>query len=70
MSLESIVGIIVFAVVNFLFLLALSFILWMAVDAAKGDKYWWMVLILGVPLVGSIVYFFVEKKHDYFKIKS
>ncbi len=70
MSLESIVGVLVFAVVNFLFLLGLSFIFWMAVDAAKGDKYWWVVLILGVPLIGGIVYFFVEKKHDYLKIKS
>lgn len=65
MSLEAVVGVLVFAVANFLFLLAVSFIIWMAVDAAKGDKYWWIVLVIGVPLIGATVYFFVEKKHEY-----
>ena len=70
MPLESIVGVVVFAIANLLFLLMLFFMLWMAVDAAKGDKYWWIVLILGVPLVGSIVYYFVEKKRDYSRIEE
>jgi hypothetical protein len=69
MSLEALVGVLVFAILNFLFLLILSFMVWMAVDAAKGDKYWWIVLILGLPLIGGVVYFFVEKKHDYSKIE-
>ncbi len=48
--------------------MALSFILWMAVDAGKNDKFWWMVVIVGVPGIGAVVYFFVEKKGDYFKL--
>lgn len=67
-SLLSVVGILVFAIANLLFLLALSFIFWMAVDAAKSDKYWWVVFVIGMPLVGGIVYYFVEKKHDYMKL--
>jgi hypothetical protein len=64
------VGVLVFAVTNFIFLLILSFIFWMAVDAAKEDKYWWVVFILGIPVIGGIVYMFVEKKHDYLKLSK
>ena len=48
--------------------LVLSFILWMAVDAAVRNKYLWIVLILGLPLVGSLIYLFIEKKEAYYKI--
>lgn len=51
-----------------LYIMVLSFILWMAVDAGKNDKFWWMVVIVGVPGIGAAVYFFVEKKGDYFKL--
>lgn len=45
-----------------------SFIIWMAVDAAKADKFWWLVLIVGVPIVGATVYYFTEKRHDYARL--
>lgn len=48
----------------------LSFIIWMAVDAAKQDRFWWMVLIIGVPIVGAGAYYFTEKKHEYAKVGS
>lgn len=47
------------------YVLAISFTAWMAVDAAKQDRFLWLVLIVGVPLIGPVVYFFVEKKHEY-----
>jgi uncharacterized membrane protein YeiB len=42
-----------------------AFILWMAVDAGKQDRFWWVVLILGIPVIGAFVYYFTEKKHEY-----
>ncbi len=56
------------ALVILFYVLAASFVLWMLVDAAKQDKIWWVVLIVGVPIIGAIVYFFTEKKHEYAKI--
>lgn len=50
------------------YVLGISFMLWMVVDAAKNDKFWWIVLIVALPVVGAIVYYFVEKHHDYAKI--
>ena len=70
MSLVIFIGVLIFAIANIIGLLGISFILWMAVDAAKTDKYWWIVLIVGVPLIGAIIYFFVEKKHEYAKISN
>jgi predicted membrane channel-forming protein YqfA (hemolysin III family) len=52
----------------FIYVIAISFIMWMAIDAGKNDKFWWIVLIIGLPLVGAILYYFTEKKHDYAKI--
>ena len=49
------------------YLLFFSFTLWMAVDAGKQDRFGWVVLILGVPVIGSAVYYFTEKKHEYAK---
>lgn len=68
MTTTLLIGFIVFAIINALFLLGISFMLWMAVDAARGDKFWWIVLILGLPFAGSFIYFFVEKKRDYLKV--
>lgn len=70
MSLAIFIGVLIFAVVNVIGILGISFILWMAVDAAKADKYWWIVLIVGIPLIGGIIYYFVEKKHEYAKISN
>ncbi|MDQ5962477.1 MAG: hypothetical protein QG653_284 [Patescibacteria group bacterium] len=47
------------------YVVAFSFLFWMAVDAAKQDKIFWLLIIVGLPLVGSIIYYFVEKKKDY-----
>lgn len=61
------VSILTAAVILF-YVLAASFVLWMLVDAAKQDKIWWIILIVGVPVIGAAVYYFTEKKHDYAKI--
>jgi NADH:ubiquinone oxidoreductase subunit 6 (subunit J) len=50
------------------YIVSLSFMLWMIVDAAKQDKYIWLAIMVALPVVGSIVYFFVEKEHEYEKI--
>jgi uncharacterized membrane protein YeiB len=52
------------------YVLCISFMLWMVVDAAKNDKFWWIVLIVALPLVGAVVYYFVEKHHDYAKLPA
>lgn len=50
---------------SYVFLIA--FTLWMAIDAGKQDRFWWMVLIIGIPFVGGFAYYFTEKKHEYAK---
>ena len=50
------------------YILVAAFVLWMLVDAGKQDKFWWVVIILGLPVVGAIGYFFLEKERDYAKI--
>ena len=57
-------GLLLVAVYLF-YIVPASFIIWMAVDAAKQDKFFWLIIIVGIPLVGSVVYYFVEKKKDY-----
>ncbi len=52
------------------YLLFFSFILWMAVDAAKQDRFFWVVVVLGVPFIGAVAYYFTEKKHDYAHAES
>ncbi len=52
------------------YLFFFSFTLWMMVDAAKQDRFWWVVVILGVPFIGSITYYLTEKKHEYAKAPS
>ena len=49
------------------YIMFFAFTLWMVVDAGKQDRFWWMVLIIGIPFIGSGVYFFTEKKHEYAK---
>jgi hypothetical protein len=48
-----------------LYVLVFSFTTWMAVDAGKQDRFLWVLIILGLPVVGPVIYFFVEKKHEY-----
>ena len=52
------------------YLLFFAFTLWMAVDAAKQDSFWWVVIVLGIPVAGSLAYYFTEKKHEYAKAPS
>lgn len=51
-----------------MYVIVASFIMWMAIDAGKKDNFLWLVFILGIPVVGAIAYYFVEKKRDYIKI--
>lgn len=62
-----IVSVIVSGVVAFCYIVLFAFTIWMMVDAAKQDRFWWLVLVLGVPVVGPAVYYFTEKKHEYVK---
>lgn len=52
------------------YVIAVVFVLWMAIDAGKQDRFWWMTLIVGVPVVGAVVYYFTEKKHEYAHVPS
>ena len=52
------------------FIIVWSFMVWMAVDAAKQDRFWWVAIIFGVPVVGVVVYYFTEKKHEYATAES
>lgn len=63
-------GMIMTLVVYAAYIFVIAFTLWMVVDAAKQDRFWWVVLIIGIPFVGSGVYFFTEKKHEYAKAES
>lgn len=67
------VGFLMWALLSFVvyacYVLVVAFTLWMVVDASKMDRFLWVVLILGVPVVGPVVYFFVEKKHEYKRAK-
>lgn len=47
------------------YIVLISFTLWMAIDAGKQDRFWWLLLVIGVPIIGPAVYFFTEKKHEY-----
>ncbi len=48
-----------------LYIVAIAFTLWMVVDAGKQDRFGWLLLVVGVPVIGPLVYFFVQKKHEY-----
>ena len=52
------------------YLIVGSFLVWMFVDAAKQDRFWWIVIILGVPVIGAAEYYLTEKKHEYAKAPS
>lgn len=69
-SLALITSFLLEAVVYILYVIAVSGIVWMAVDAAKQDKILWLLFILGVPGIGALAYFFVEKQKDYAKMEE
>jgi Flp pilus assembly protein TadB len=37
----------------------------MAVDAGKQDRFWWLTVVIAVPVIGPAAYYFTEKKHEY-----
>lgn len=49
------------------YVLVLAFMFWMAVDSAKHDRFWWIVIIIALPFVGALAYYAVERKHLYKK---
>ena len=63
-----VVGFVIMTMLYAFYVMAGSFIVWMVVDAAKQDKFWWVVLVIGVPIIGAAAYYFTEKKHDYAKM--
>jgi len=51
--------------------LVLAFAVWMLVDAhRRGVDYYWFWIILIVPLVGPLAYFFIYKIHDFHGLAS
>lgn len=65
-----ILGALMTVVVYCAYILIISFTLWMAIDAGKQDRFWWLTLIIGIPVIGSAAYFFTEKKHVYAEAPS
>ena len=63
-------GIVLVMITLATYVFSLFFIVWMMIDALTHKKILWFIGILLFPLVGAIVYFFTEKKHDYAKIIS
>ena len=47
------------------YVLVISFSVWMAIDAGKQDRFWWLTIIIGIPIIGAGAYYFTEKKHEY-----
>ena len=66
--LNFIVGSFVTFVVVACYLVTASFTIWMMIDAGKQDRFWWLTLIIGIPVIGAAVYYFSEKKHEYIKV--
>ena len=66
--LNFIVGSFVTFVVVACYLVTVSFTIWMMIDAGKQDRFWWLTLIIGIPVIGAAVYYFSEKKHEYIKV--
>lgn len=56
------------AIVTACYILVIAFTVWMAIDAGKQDRFWWLVCIIGIPVIGPSVYYFTEKKHEYAKV--
>lgn len=50
------------------YILVIAFTVWMIIDAGKQDRFWWLTLIIGVPIIGPGAYYFTEKKHEYARV--
>ncbi|MBP6948764.1 MAG: hypothetical protein KBC41_00345 [Candidatus Pacebacteria bacterium] len=59
----------IMCVVVFCYIVTISFVVWMIVDSAKQDRFWWLVGIIGVPIIGATIYYLTEKKHQYRQIE-
>jgi thiol:disulfide interchange protein len=68
MLLGMIVSLLITLVVALCYILVISFTIWMIIDAGKQDRFWWLVCIIGLPVIGPSAYYFTEKKHEYAKI--
>ena len=58
-------GIVVVVITLATYIFALGFIIFMMIDALKHGRILWFIGIVLFPLVGAIVYYFTEDKHDY-----
>lgn len=61
-------GVLITLIIASCYIVAISFTVWMAIDAGKQDRFWWLVIIIGVPIIGPGAYYFTEKKHEYAKV--
>jgi hypothetical protein len=50
-----------------LYISFIAFFVRMAINAWKSQKFLWLAAIICFPIVGSVLYFFIEEKHDYAK---
>lgn len=66
----AIISMLLTMVVYSAYIMIISFIVWMAVDAGKQDRFWWIVLIVGIPIIGAVAYYYTEKKHEYAMLPS
>lgn len=62
---QIIFGALMLLVVAASYIIMIAFTLWMLIDAGKQDRFWWLVVIIGIPVIGPAVYYFTEKKHEY-----
>lgn len=58
-------GVLITFIVAACYIIMIAFTVWMLIDAGKQDRFWWLALIIGVPVIGAAVYYFTEKKHEY-----
>jgi hypothetical protein len=58
-------GFFMMLIVAVCYILTIAFTVWMAVDAGKQDRFWWLAVIIGVPVIGPAAYYVTEKKHEY-----
>lgn len=63
-------GTLITLIVIVCYIIAIAFTLWMIVDAGKQDRFWWLTIIIGVPVIGPIAYYFTEKKHEYTRVPA
>lgn len=41
----------------------IAFIIWMLVDAAKTDRFLWLLIMIGLPVIGGLIYYLTQKRH-------